>query len=75
MDNNGTEIIPINILIDNLMANKRLDDMLSKVSASDTTETEDSTEITPDEADEIAGGRVINEMQTGCPVTNSGCPQ
>lgn len=55
------------------MANKSIDDLLDKTSASDHLPTEGFTEITPDEAEELAGG-VAGEKNTGCPVYNTGCP-
>lgn len=56
------------------MAIKALDDMLNQLSGGGKKEQEGFTEITPDEAEELAGG-LASDKNTGCPVYNTGCPQ
>ena len=56
------------------MAIKALDDMLNQLSGAGEKEQEGFSEITPDEAEELAGG-LANGKNTGCPVYNTGCPQ
>ncbi len=58
------------------MNTKSLDHILNQLSGSENKEHEGFTEITPDEAEELAGGVALaGEKNTGCPVYNTGCPQ
>lgn len=56
------------------MTNKSLENAIKQVGQSSAEETEGFSEITPEEADELAGG-YSGENNTGCPVYNTGCPR
>ncbi|WP_338875786.1 hypothetical protein WBJ53_09170 [Spirosoma sp. SC4-14] len=60
------------------MATKSLDKILNQLPASEGEETEGFSEISPEEAEELAGGLTdigVNGAcgNKGCPISNSGC--